>query len=241
MLEVVEIIRTTVQGMTRPTLCLASDGNQYVVKGKEAGNDGLVKEYICGYLGQGFNLPIPKFRLIIFPDELLAFDSELQRRFSGGPCFASKYESHLQEFDRTSQIDKHAQLFKDLYLFDFWIKNDDRNFTLENGGNPNLLVDTGREQIYVIDHNLAFDTGFDLKLFKQLHVGCKFWHQEQLELFDKQTYQERMNKALDKLDDIIDGIPEEWLVNEFGEVDFVPTLKQELKQFSTEEFWSDLK
>lgn len=241
MLEVMEIIRTTVQGMTRPIHCRAGDGHEYVVKGKEAGNDGLVKEYICGALGREFGLVIPEFSVINFPNELLNFSPELQRRFAGGLCFASKYEAHLQEFDRTSQINKHAQLFKDLFLFDFWIKNDDRNFTRENGGNPNLLVNSGRDKIYVIDHNLAFAPDFTIESHKKLHVGCDFWYQQQLELFDKHTYQERMNKAVEKLDDIIGEIPEEWLINEFGEVDFVPNLKKELKQFSTEDFWSNLK
>lgn len=241
MLEVVEIIRDTTQGITRPALCRATDGNEYIIKGREAGNDGLVKEYICASLGRRFDLPIPDFCLITCPEELLMYDSELQKRFAGGPCFASKYQSHLQEFDRSAYTKCHAQLFKDIFVFDFWIKNDDRYFTAEHGGNPNLLVDSGRDHIYVIDHNLAFASDFDLQSFYKSHVGSKFWHEQQNDMFEQQNYQDKMSHTLECLDEVINELPEEWLINQFGEIDFLQTLKRELEQSSTEEFWSSLK
>jgi hypothetical protein len=241
MLEVIEIIRDTSQGVTRPALCRADDENEYVIKGREAGNDGLIKEYICGALGQKFGLPIPPFSLINCSDELLNHDPELQRRFSGGPCFASKYQPHLQEFDRTSYVEDHAQLFRDIFVFDFWVKNDDRYFTAENGGNPNLLVDSGRKHISVIDHNLAFSADFDLQSFRMTHVGSKFWRAQQLDMLEMLDYQNKMSTIIGSLDNIIQELPDEWLMNEFGEVDFLSTLRHDLEQFSMTNFWSDLR
>jgi len=239
MLEIIEIIDDTVQGLTNPALCIANDGQKYIVKGREAQNTGLIKEYICASLGQIFGLPIPDFCLVEFPNELLSYDDELQRRFAGGPCFASQYIPNLQEFDRSSYSQNHAQFFKDLFVFDFWVQNDDRNFIAENGGNPNLLVDGNRNHIYVIDHNLAFDDAFDLQSFRTMHLGCEYWCNGQLQMFTQEQYQGRMKSALQELNAVIGQLPQEW-TNEPDEKAFIQAVSVRLKQFETNNFWSTL-
>ncbi|MEI8635068.1 hypothetical protein P4S72_29545 [Vibrio sp. PP-XX7] len=62
--------------------------------------------------------------------------------------------------------------WKLLFLFDYWIKNGDRNLT-QNGGNPNLFIRSDLQSFIVLDHNLAFDVDHDETFndLKGLHVG----------------------------------------------------------------------
>jgi len=241
MLQVIEIIDTMVQGVTQPMLCRVDDGEMYIVKGREAMNSGLIKEYVCASLGQKFGLPIPDFCLVEFSDELLMHDSELQRRFGGAPCFASKYVLNLQEFDRSSYVEKNSDLLRDIFIFDYWVRNDDRTYVIGNGGNPNLLANGSRENIYVIDHNLAFAEDFDLDLFKSTHVGSTFWHKQQIDLFDNQVYHDVMHRSLAVFDVAISELPDMWVNGEFCENNLVASLKLQLESFNTNEFWSDLR
>jgi len=238
MIEIDEIIEDTVQGLTNPALCKGSDGEKYIVKGRAAQNSGLKNEYVCAYLGQKFGLAIPDFSLVTFPNTLLEFDNDLDRRFGNGPCFASRYHPRFQEFDRSSYSQNNAQFFKDLFVFDFWIKNDDRNFVPENGGNPNLIVDSQRSKILVIDHNLAFDDQFDLESFKLRHVGCKYWFDEQLDMFTKGQYKERMSNALEGLEDFLQTLPHEWCDDD---PDILQTIYEKLSSYNTDSFWSDIR
>src|SRR5688500_1767595 len=62
-LDVEELLHLTESGMTEPFFCRLSDGEIYVVKGKQATSAGLIKEAICGRLGQNFGLPVPPFAI----------------------------------------------------------------------------------------------------------------------------------------------------------------------------------
>jgi len=241
MLQVIEIIETMIQGFTKPVLCRANDGERYIVKGREATNAGLIKEYVCASLGQKFGLPIPDFCLVEFPDELLMYDGDLQRRFGGVPCFASKYEPALQEFDRSSYVEKHTELFRKIFIFDYWVRNDDRTFVAEHGGNPNLLINSSRESIYVIDHNLAFSADFDLESFKSTHVASSFWYKSQIDLFDDEAYHDEMQRSLLILDMVMSELPDEWVNGEICEYELITSLRLQLESINTKEFWSDLK
>jgi hypothetical protein len=44
MLQIVEIVTRTVQGMTAPMICRADDDRLYVVKGRDALNRGLISD-----------------------------------------------------------------------------------------------------------------------------------------------------------------------------------------------------
>jgi hypothetical protein len=238
MIEIVEIVEDTIQGLTKPALCHGSDGNRYIVKGREALSSGLKNEYVCAYLGKRLGLPVPDYTLATFPSELLEFDDELVRRFGNGPCFASKYHPYVQEFDRSSYSTERAQFFKDLFVFDFWIQNDDRNFVAEHGGNPNLIVESDRKQIFVIDHNLAFDNSFVLESFRKTHVGHEYWFGEQMSLLDRDYYEQKMANALQGLNELVNTIPDEWCEDSFS---FFQTINSRLSQFDKEFFWRSIR
>jgi hypothetical protein len=61
MLELIEIQKVAIQGMTKPLLCKGSDGKTYYAKGKQATASGLIKEWMAGNLAKAFGLPIPNF------------------------------------------------------------------------------------------------------------------------------------------------------------------------------------
>ena len=71
-LQVTEIIRRLEQGMTRPFLVRAEDEVLYVAKGRETTQRGLIAEWICAHLAQQLGLPIPTFRLLQVPPELVS-------------------------------------------------------------------------------------------------------------------------------------------------------------------------
>ncbi|WP_409527298.1 HipA family kinase [Rhizobium sp. BK591] len=49
-IEIEEVLRRSDQGVTRPYICRGADGKLYYVKGKDAGYESLVKEWIAGTL-----------------------------------------------------------------------------------------------------------------------------------------------------------------------------------------------
>lgn len=243
MLEIVEYIRDFEQGMTRPALCLAEDGKHYVVKGNDATDAGLIREFIAAYLADEFGLAVPRSEIVQFPDSLCWGDSQLERRFGEKPCFASEYISNVQEFGRVQATEeKYAQFMRDLFVFDFWIKNDDRHFSVEHGGNPNLLTDQVADSLIVIDHNLAFSEDFDLESFRKTHVGRGFWFRDsQRSLFTEQEYKPRLEIAQAGLDQCLESIPPEWLENEETKPSVTESISITLNDIHTEEFWSAIK
>ncbi len=54
-------------------------------------------------------------------------------------------------------------------VFDWLVQNEDRILG-ERGGNVNVLWVAGENSVFVIDHNLAFDTAFNVASWKAQHV-----------------------------------------------------------------------
>lgn len=130
-----------------------------------------------------------------------------------------------------------------LYIFDYWIRNDDRTLT-EKGGNPNLYQSLTSKELVVFDHNLAFALDFNLDVFKETHVAS-FLLKGQADLFEdlinREKYELRLSEAFDGLEGILSNIPEEWieeLQDGTGELD---RLRLILSNFSNDEFWRALR
>jgi len=62
MIQIIEIIRRSDQGVTRPFLCRAEDGAIYFVKGRHAGHRSLICELLGGLLTENLRLPIAPFQ-----------------------------------------------------------------------------------------------------------------------------------------------------------------------------------
>ncbi|MDO3387961.1 hypothetical protein QWI17_19105 [Gilvimarinus sp. SDUM040013] len=239
-MEITEILRKLEQGKANPYLCVAEDKRQYVVKGRSATSRGMISEYLCAKLGQDFGLPIPECKILDLSYELVEIDSNWERHLGGGPVFGSMFIAQTQEVNREIISKIHHQVLRDLRVFDYWIKNDDRNFT-PIGGNPNLFFRSQDEMVVVVDHNLAFDTKFDLESFKKLHVSANAGLRQELAGVMDEDYKQRMNQAMDNFDGYCDNLPPVWLDADSNGSGWVAHIKRQLLEFKEDLFWEALK
>lgn len=235
MLYIEEIIRKMEQGKTEPYLCRDSIQDMYVVKRLTATFDGCIKEWICARLAKEFGLPIPPFSLAEIDEYLIEYNTEHRNNLGEGIAFASKFVEDLQEVNYSLLDEAQIEVLKDLYIFDYWIKNADRTLS-ESGGNPNLFYKQSTNEVIVIDHNLAFDSTFKVEDHESIHVSARFWPR-QLGLFDKGDYKNRMSHAISFWDEIINEIPIEWLELIPDSDGFFARLKVVLEKFKNDEFW----
>lgn len=229
-----EIVRKMRQGLTEPYLCKADDGNSYVVKSSNATYAGLVKEWIVAHLGQEFSLPIPQFKVAWLDDNLLKYT---EFNLDSGYCFASLYHPNIQEitFNQIGRLNQ--DLLKDLFVFDYWIKNNDRNLT-QYGGNANFFFDQKTQEPFVLDHNLSFSTDFDLNAHIVQHVGAYCW--QGLDLVDRQHYEKKFEKAFSVVNNAIKTIPEDWL-DMYSQDKIDSEIKSVLNKYRDDEFWEGIK
>lgn len=156
---IVDIVKRSSQGATRPFLCQADDDNYYWVKGSGAGSLGLCAEWVAGRLGKAFGLPIPDFAQVEVSREFVTQSAFLEIDDLGaGIKFGSRHVEGCQEYDATMLALIPLELRLEVLAFDLWIRNTDRTVTQPFGssGNPNLLWASTTSQLWVIDHNNAF-------------------------------------------------------------------------------------
>lgn len=208
--QITEVLRRSEQGVTLPFICRGEDDHTYFVKGKGAGRHSLIAEYICGRLAQAFGLPVADFEVVEVP-EMLIRASMLPEiaELGAGLAFGSKALQHVQELRHHQLGSVSSQICKDVLVFDWWIRNQDRTLTAK-GGNPNLLWDQTEKQLVVIDHNVAFDATFNPKTFAENHVFAGFIPQVFEDLAERANYQARLQHAFAEYDSACDNLPSEW-------------------------------
>lgn len=239
-LTIIEIQHRSEQGMTRPFLCRCDDDQLYFVKGRAAGPRSLICEWLGGHLAKAFGLPVPDFAVAIAPPELLELHPD-GRDLGPLPLFASRQVLHVQEFS-IAHLDKVTeQLQRDVLAFDRWVNNGDRTLTTRSG-NPNLLWDNNRQELVVIDHNLAFEANFDTRSFSETHVFAgqiSFLIQD---LIEPLRLRERCRQALDVWSVACNTVPPEWWYADVEQT--VPTsfdasaARALLGLYENESFWS---
>ena len=206
MLEIVEILRPSVQGRNKAFMCRGEDDQLYYVKGKNAGRRRQCCEWVAGNLGKEFGLPIPDFQLVTIPEVLLADAKKEFQEIGEGIAFASLAQDHAQWFEQSFVDMVPAQERSDVLVFDWWVQNDDR---LQD--NPNLLWDTESECLHVIDHDSAFSPDFFPTVFRNYHIFRGSWDHVFSDLVAQAEYRERMEKALSILDEACDNVPTDWI------------------------------
>jgi hypothetical protein len=210
MLEIYEIIEPAVQGRTTPFLCKASDNKNYYVKGRAATATGLMKEFIVGSLAHKLGLPIPAFQVAYLDEELAKAHGQNALKCLGSAyVFASECIYSVTEFKYEMLKQVNPSLQRNILLFDLWIQNEDRVLT-DKGGNPNLLWQSGQSKLHIIDHNLAFDPDFNLKLFWETHAFRLQFNNYQLDSLEKQRIESRLQESLKSWAECWGKIPEEW-------------------------------
>jgi hypothetical protein len=107
--EIIEIIRRSDQGVTKPFICRGDDENIYYVKGRGAGHSSLLKEWVAGRLALEMELPIAPFEIVSVPPELAGNNEYYDLAFpEGGWGFGSlKTKRDLQR--SRSPIDRLSQ------------------------------------------------------------------------------------------------------------------------------------
>lgn len=226
------------QGATAPYLCSADNGKKYVIKRQRAGFEGCIKEWLFGKLGQYFGLPIPSCELVYVDRVLLEYNDTHQFEIGEGMAFGSEHVPDLQEVNYQILQSLPEDTLKDLYVFDYWIRNGDRNLTAL-AGNPNLFYKQSTLDMVVLDHNLAFDKTFLQKDHRQLHLSSTYWP-AQIDYDVQEKYEQRMQKALCSWEEIIAEIPDDWKdeVNDFDGL--INQIELILTEYQNEKFWEEL-
>lgn len=238
MLEVEELQEKATQGRTEPYLCRLSDGSLYYIKGPQATIRGLINEAVCAYLGRAFGLNVPPSQLAYLPALLLKYDNGARAILGNGDTivFASNHLPNLLELTPSLQQNMPLQFAKDLFLFDYWIKNEDRTMSLTSG-NPNLFLDVRTHDYVVVDHNLAFDPQYDFAQNAHLHLSYQHWFHQQHDPLWRDYYQPKLEIALHGFAQYAASLPQEWLL---AEPDYLAQITATLALFSTDEFWEAL-
>ncbi|WP_152524742.1 HipA family kinase [Novosphingobium lindaniclasticum] len=235
--RITEIVRPIESGMTEPVLCVLDDDNTYCVKGKGALARGKISEVLCAVLGRSIGLPIPDFAIASLSPAMVAqgaYDATV-RRIGSEPSFASLWKEPISDFLIVMRQDFPASLLASVYVFDHWIRNDDRTLT-DHGGNVNLLVNLATKELVVIDHNLAFSATYAVADLP-LHVGHQSWRSLDRRKEFSFGLRERMLRAKDELNVVADCLPDEWLEQE---PDLIDHALETLDRVSGNEFWDEL-
>jgi hypothetical protein len=209
--QIINIFSRSEQGMTRPYLCGADDGQIYFVKGDYAGRKSLICEWLTGNLAIEFGLPIAPFKLLTASEDLLSIKNlgvgSLKDLGSGAVFGSEKQECSEVTMTTAKLIDKKTK--RDIAVFDWWVRNLDRSLS-QSGGNPNLFWDNVASRIWVIDHNLAFDEDFNPSDFLKTHIFSTEFQQVASDFVDRNDYVERLNAALHVWPKAVAELPKLW-------------------------------
>ncbi|MFZ4729523.1 MAG: HipA family kinase [Pseudanabaena sp.] len=207
------IIATTIrrgwQSSAKPVLVRGIDGNEYVVKGKQAGRQ-IINDRVAAKLGQAMQAPVGEPYLVEISQELL--DLELEFSYlATGVAHATKFIPNCSddhgEFLYASSSVNHSR-FASLAVLYGWIYADDHQFLRENQS-PRL--------VYSVDHGHFFVGGPDwtiehlsnyLNPAKPDHLlvrNCKLNNEDLIPTL----------AALGRISEqtivqIVGGVPEEW-------------------------------
>ncbi|RUO75122.1 hypothetical protein CWI80_04035 [Pseudidiomarina sediminum] len=165
---------------------------------------------------------------------LVRYNDEASSTLGHGELFATKYIEGLQEVTYQTLEASDGAIAASLFVFDWWIRNDDRNLS-QKGGNPNLFYQPANKNFFVIDHNLAFDQSIDFNEFKANHLGRTSWEQKR-NLFTRDEFERRAHLGLDKIDEIFAQLPDEWAITD----DFLEEVRLLLTSIEEDAFWEGI-
>lgn len=210
MIELVEFIKRSEKGVTRPFIFKGSDQKIYYVKGVSASRRSLICEWMGGQLAKELGLNIPNFDVAYVDDALFRIlPKEMQRELGKNEVFVSEAVTHAKDI-KWEQVQHIPGDEKSLIaLFDLWVRNEDRTMRpATHAGNPNLLI--AKDMIYVIDHNLIFDEQFNINQFKETHVFSEVLGDLQSDIVKQENYQSLLTSALQCWSSAWDKTPEDW-------------------------------
>jgi hypothetical protein len=184
-------------------------------------------------------LPVAPFEIVRIDDRLVTLSNLSDIADLGsGLAFGSRGIAQAQElqFNKVSDLDR--TLRNDILVFDWWVRNGDRCMT-SKGGNPNLMWDTLKDCLVVIDHNLAFEKEFDKKSFSETHIFSDSIGSLFSDFVERDRYEFRLHGLLENLDLILDSIPNAWWWVDEGVPALIDriSIRNMLNAVSEEKFW----
>lgn len=204
-IQLVEVIRVMRQGYSKPFLCTAENGDEYIVKGEMSGRKSQISEWICGNLAKKLGLPIAEFSLVEIPIVLWEELPLSLKRIGPGIAFGSKKVEVANWLEESAVDIIPRELQQKIIAFDLWIKNMDRTRI-----NPNLLYQAEEEGLVVIDHNNAFDNTFDHQDFLDTHIFNEAFSEIYSDIVNRNQFEKDFNDALAHLPDICNNLPSSW-------------------------------
>ena len=196
----------------------------------------LFNELIASEFAKLFDIKTPETSFIKVKPEHVPTDKfpQLQLMWFEKECFGSLYLENSKEIDHSiislfedksfrSKISDKTDFLK-IALFDIWMANEDRNYN-----NFNLLLYVSPEKFnffYAIDHVNVFNTSFldygiaelteDDSIIKTDLAKILFGKNKKLaEIVNNlvEKFYLCTEKCQDKLDEILDLVPESWNIN----------------------------
>ncbi|WP_051786310.1 HipA family kinase [Endozoicomonas numazuensis] len=238
LVQIEEVLEELEQGYSGVFRCVGQDGLQYYVKGHNVGREDQAKEWIAAQLAKEFGLPIANFALAEVDEYMHEYLSPSLKKIGHGLCFASQ-EVKMAQWPEPHVIAQRVnpELQNDVLFFDYWIRNQDRT-----KGNPNLLWVPHDEELFVIDHNLAFDPKFNKDDFLNYHIFSEARNRLFGDMFIQEQYQSRLDKALESFQPAIKTISEAWQWHDLEETRPFKldsdALLSILEEYKKPEFWS---
>lgn len=224
MKQVATIIERCAEGtcVSRPFRVRVDDGDMYWIKGCGLGwnRRELCYELLAARLAEALALPVASYAVVDVPQSLLEYCGvQGIEALRAGPAFGSLHVEAGVSLPPVAVDTVPPLLRQRILLFDWWIQNEDRSLSAL-GGNVNLLWNAAARQLTIIDHNNAFDPGFDEVSFFENHVFrdermrmAPAFVLEQAQLFAKVS-------AL--FGQYTQDFPDEWATREMMPGDFVP-------------------
>ncbi|KGE08511.1 hypothetical protein KTD28_06745 [Burkholderia gladioli] len=208
-IQVVEILERTAQGVTQPFLCRGDNDALYYAKGRSAGRKSLVAEWLASSLAHEFGIPLAEFAVGEVDEALIDYGAPEVIDLGAGYVFLSKRVDSVMELTWPNVAEIPLTIQTDILMFDYWVRNQDRILT-PLGGNPNLLWQPDTRSVVAIDHNQAFDLEFDPDEFFTSHVFAGTWDAVFADMFERQHYEDRFWRAMARFDSICDKMPDSW-------------------------------
>jgi HipA-like protein len=143
---------------SKPVKLSCSDGQVYVVKGRQVGRDlgrHLFNEHIVGRLGHIIGAPVGEVALVDVPSDLIAADQKLAHFLPGlahGSRFVSGY-SERSGFEHTT-VQENRQRYATLCVLFSWLGAGDHQFIFQKSP-PNL--------VYSVDHGHFFSENWTVE------------------------------------------------------------------------------
>lgn len=134
-------------------------------------------------------------------------------------------------------------LQKEIYLFDLWINNSDRTLSDKDTGNVNLLFSRSLKKLFLIDHNLAFDSNLSDAQFTH-HIFSRVNRSKtnanwSFNLVDRPYLQDKFSEAIQCIDEVFSEIPEEWQPSDDYD-SYLESIRNILNRILTNEFWKNI-